>query len=80
MPALLYPDFADLIRALPTSRHRVSIDATGCWTETAGLGLTYPNAERRYPNYLACLNTHAGTLGYTSEQIEFFLFSLGSSF
>ena len=42
--------------------------------------LTYVNAARRYPEYLALVHAIAAAGHYSAEQLEFFLFSLGEAF
>jgi hypothetical protein len=68
-------------RALILDQRIISLCAGGRWTELESLSsLSYPVAHRRYPDYLALMHTIARAGGFSAEQLEFFLFSLGESF
>lgn len=67
--------------ALVLDQRIIRVIAAGRWTELGPLhGLTYINAHLRYVDYLAAMAGLAYAGGMESEQLEFFLFSLGESF
>jgi hypothetical protein len=67
--------------ALVLDQRIIRVIAAGRWTELGPLhGLTYTNAHLLYVDYLAAMAGLANAGGMESEQLEFFLFSLGESF
>jgi hypothetical protein len=67
--------------ALVLDQRIMRVIAAGRWTELGLLrGLTYTNSHLRYVDYLAAMAGLANAGGMESEQLEFFLFSLGESF
>ena len=67
--------------ALILDQRIIALCAGGRWTELSSLAdLSYAAAHRRYPEYLSVMHEIAATGGFSAEQLEFFLFSLGESF
>jgi hypothetical protein len=67
--------------ALILDRNVMGALNAGRWVEMAPLSaIRYKSASRRYLDYLELMTSVSSAGGYTAEQLEFFLFSLGESF
>lgn len=71
----------DGMKALILDRRLIGICAEERWAELRRLQtVTYNNAWRNYSIYLETMSDISAQIGCRSDQVEFFLFSYGSSF